>query len=76
MKLYQASIKGKGKRVELHSVNNANNIEINNILVLHIASINEVPLALIKAKSLDISDFLKDQEEKVKSLGWWHNAQT
>ena len=72
VELYQASIKGKGKRVESHSVDN---IEINNALVLHTTPINEISLAPIEAKSLDISDFLEDQE-KAKSPGWWQNAQT
>ena len=70
--LYQASIKGKGKRVESHSVDNVEeNIEINNDLVLHIASISEVPITPIEAKPLDISDFIEDQDEKTKSPRWW-----
>ena len=62
MELYQASIKGKGKRVESHSVENANeNIEINITLVLRTVPINEVSLAPVEAKSLKISDFLEDE---------------
>ena len=60
--LYQTSIKSKGKRFESHFINNAieeANIEINNALVIHTTSINEVSLAPIEVKSLDISDFLK-----------------
>ena len=57
--LYQASIKDKGKRVESHFVENTKeNIEINNDLVIHSTLINEVPIAHIEAKSLDISNFL------------------
>ena len=74
VELYQASIKGKG--VESHSADNADNIEINNAWVLHTVPINEVPLAPIEAKSLDISNFFKDQDKKAKSLGWWQNDQT
>ena len=57
VELYQASIKGKGKRVESHSVGD---IETNNALALHTDSTNEVPLAPAEAKSLEISDFLED----------------
>ena len=55
VELYQTSIKGKGKRVESHSVED---IETNDALVLHTAPINEVPLAPVKAKSLEISNCL------------------
>ena len=55
VKLYQVSIKRKGKRVESHSVED---IETNNAMVLHTAPTNEVPLAPAEAKSLEISDFL------------------
>ena len=58
MELYQASIKGKGKKVESHSIED---IEINNALILHTVSINEVLLAPAEAKSLKISDFLKNE---------------
>ena len=64
VELYQASIKGKGKRVESHSIENIEDIETNNALVLHTAPINEVPLAPVEEKSLEISDFIKDQDEK------------
>ena len=71
MKLYQASIKGIGKRDESHSIENADeNIKINNALVIHTTLINEVSLALIEAKSLDISDFFEDHEENAKSPRW------
>ena len=76
MKLYQASIKGKGKRVESHSIENIEDIETNNTLILHTASINEVPLATVEAKSLKISDFLADQDEKAQNPKWWQDAQT
>ena len=73
VELYQASIKGKGKRVESHFIDD---IETNNALVLHTVSVNEVQIALIEAKSLKISDFLEDQEEKAKNPEWWKNTQT
>ena len=57
MELYQASIKGKRKRVESHSIED---IETNNAMVLHTTPTNEVPLAPAEAKSLEISDFLED----------------
>ena len=63
--LYQASIK-----VESHSIDNADeeaSIEINNALVIHMASINEIPLVPIKAKSLDVSNFFEDHDEKANS---------
>ena len=58
VELYQASIKGKGKRVESHSVED---IETNNAMVLHTAPTNEVLLAPTEAKSLEISNFLEDE---------------
>ena len=61
VELYQASIKGKEKMVESHSIENIEDIETNNALVLHTAPINEVSLTLIEAKSLEISDFLEDE---------------
>ena len=73
MELYQTSIKGKGKKVESHSVED---IKTNNALVLHTAPINEVPLAPVEAKSLKILDFLADQDEKAQNPEWWKNAQT
>ena len=57
VELYQASINGKRKRVESHSVED---IETNNALVLYTDLTNEVSLALAEAKSLEISDFLED----------------
>ena len=71
VELYQASIKGKGKRVESHSVKD---IETNNALILHITPTNEVTLALAEAKSLEISDFFEDEPEP--NPEWWKNAQT
>ena len=71
VELYQASIKGKGKRVESHSVED---IETNNALVLHTTSTNEVPLAPTEAKSLEISDFFEDNS--APNPEWWKNAQT
>ena len=71
VELYQASIKGKGKRVESHSVED---IETNNALVLHTDSTNEVPLAPAEAKPLEISDFLEDNP--APNPEWWQNAQT
>ena len=71
VELYQASIKGKGKRVESHFVED---IETNNAMVLHIAPINEVLLALAEAKSLEISDFLEDAP--TQNPEWWKDAQT
>ena len=76
MELYPASIKGKEKRVESHSIDNTDDIETNNVLVPHTAPINEVLVAHVKAKSLEISNFLKDQKEKAKNPEWWKNAQT
>ena len=64
VELYQAFIKDKEKRVESHSIDNIDDIETNNVLVFHIASINEVLITTVEAKPLKISDFLKDQEEK------------
>ena len=61
MELYQASIKGKGKRVESHSIENIEDIETNNALVLHTAPINEVPLVPVEAKSLEISNCFEDE---------------
>ena len=59
VELYQAFIKGKGKRIESHSVDNAKyNIEVNNILVLHRVPISEVSLAPMEAISLEILDFI------------------
>ena len=71
MELYQASIKGKGKRVESHSIENIKDIKTNNALVLHTAPINEVLLAPVEAKSLKISNFLEDQDEKAQNPEWW-----
>ena len=68
MELYQASIKGKGKRVESHSIDNTDDIETNNALVLHTTSINKILIALVEAKPLKISDFLEDQKKKAKTL--------
>ena len=65
VELYQASI--KGKMVEFHSTENIKDIETNNVLVLHTAPINEVSLALVEAKSLKISDFFEDQDEKAQN---------
>ena len=76
VELYQSSIKGKGKRVESHSIDNADDIQTNFALVLHIAPINKVLLAPIEAKSLKILNFLEEQEEKAKNPKWWKNAQT
>ena len=67
MELYQASIKGKGKRVESHFVDD---IETNNVLVLHIASVNEVQIASVEVKPLERSDFLEDQEKKAQNPEW------
>ena len=72
VELYQVSIKGKRKRVESHSVD----IETKNALVFHTAPVNEVQIAYVEAKSLEISDFFEDQEEKAQNLEWWKNAQT
>ena len=69
VELYQASIKGKGKRVESHFVED---IETNNALVLHTAPINEVPLAPVEAKSLEISNFLENAP--TQNPEWWKNA--
>ena len=68
--LYQASIKGKGKMVESHSIDNTDNIETNNALVLNTTPINEVLIALVEAKPLEIADFLENQEEKAQNLKW------
>ena len=76
MELYQASIKGKGKRVESHSIDNTDDIETNNALVLHIAPINEVLIAPVEAKPLKISNFLEDQKKKAQNPEWWQDAQT
>ena len=76
MELYQASIKGKEKRVESHSIENIEDIETNNALVLHTAPINEILFAPVEAKSLEISDFLEDQDEKAQNSKWWQDAQT
>ena len=70
VKLYQASIKGKGKKVESHSVDNTDDIETNNALVLHTTPVNEVQIAPVEAKSLEILNFLKDQKEKAQNLEW------
>ena len=67
VELYQASIKGKGKNVESHSVDD---IETNNALVIHIAPVNEVQIALIEAKPLEISDFFEDQKENAQNPEW------
>ena len=65
--LFQASIQGKRKRVESRSIENAKeNIKINNALVLHIAPVNEVLIAPIEAKFLDISDFIENHNDKAK----------
>ena len=74
VELYQASIKSKGKKVESHSIENIKDIETNNALILHTAPINEVSLAPVEAKSLEISDFLEDQ--LIQNPEWWKNAQT
>ena len=73
MELYQASIKDKGKRVESHSIENIEDIKINNVSVLHTTPINEVPLAFVEEKSLEISNFLED--ETTQDLEWWENVQ-
>ena len=51
----------KEKKVESHSIENIEDIETNNALVLHTAPINEVSLVPVKAKLLEISNFLKDE---------------
>ena len=76
VELYQASIKSKGKKVKSHSIDNIDDIETINALVLHTFPINEVLIAPIEAKSLEISNFLEDQEEKAKNPKWWKNSQT
>ena len=78
MELYQTSIKGKGKgkKIESHSIENIEDIKTNNTLVLHTAPINEISFALVKAKSLEISYFFEDQDEKTQNLEWWQDVQT
>ena len=70
VELYQASIKSKGKKVKSHSIDNIDDIETNNALVLHTFPINEVLIAPIEAKSLEISNFLEDQKEKTQNPKW------
>ena len=70
--LYQVSIKGKGKRFETCSTENAydaTNIEVNNALVEDIPTtlINNNPFTPTKAKSLDVSDFFEDPDGKLRS---------
>ena len=69
---YQASIKGKDKIFKTHSTKNAYeeaNIKINNAMIedIHIPPINDIPFTLIEAKSLTVSDFIKDLDDKAKS---------
>ena len=75
MDLYQASIKGKGKRFETHFVENAYedaNMEVKNALIkdIPIAPINDIPSAHMDAKSLDVLDFFDYPDDKAKSFGW------
>ena len=68
VEFYQASIKGKCKRVESHFVDNAeDNIEVNNALVLHTTPISEVPLTSMEVKSLEISNFIDNQNDKAEN---------
>ena len=60
--------------VESHSIKNIEDIETNNALVLHTTPINEVSLAPVEAKSLEIADFLED--ESTQNPEWWKNIQT
>ena len=74
--LYQAFIKGNGKRFETHSAKNIYkkaNIEINNVLIkdIPIAPINDISFAPMEAKSLEVSDFFEDLDDKEKSSAWW-----
>ena len=79
--LYQVSIKGNGKRFEIHSTKNAYeeaNIKVNNALIedIFIAPINDIPSAPMEAKSLEVLNFFDDPDDKAKSLGWWKRIQT
>ena len=79
--LYQASIKVKGKRFEIHSIENVYeevNIEVNNALIedILIVLINDIPSAPMEAKSLEVSNFFKELDVKAKSFSWWKRTQT
>ena len=79
--LYQASIKGNGKRFEIHSTENAYeeaNIEINNVLIedITIVPINDTHSTLMEEKSPEVLDFFDDLDDKVKSPSWWKRTQT
>ena len=72
--LYQASIKGKGKRFETYFAESAHentNFEVNNALIedIPIAPINDILFAPVDAKSLDVSNFFNDSKDKTKSPG-------
>ena len=41
-----------------------------------IASINDIHFARMKAKSLEVSDFFDNLDDKTKSSGWWKRIQT
>ena len=80
MNLYQASIKRKRKRFEIHYAKNAYkevNIEVNNALIEDISTIpiNDIHSAPIKEKSLEVSDLFEDPNE-AKSPNWWKGIQT
>ena len=78
---YQASIKGRGKRIETHFAKNAYeeaNIKVNNALIeeIPIAPIDDIFFAPMDAKSLDVLDFFNDPIDMAKTFGWWQNTHT
>ena len=59
--LYQASLKDKVMEFDFHSINNAlvdAHVEINNALIL------DDSITLSDIKTLDVSNFIKDQNDK------------
>ena len=41
-----------------------------------IASITDISFAPMKAKSLEVSDFFEDPDNKAKSPNWWKRPRT
>ena len=76
--LYYVALRNKGKLVKIHSTKNALEIdvEVNALIEENTPSI----LVKAKTKTLEVSDFLENQDEnqggKQQSPDWWKTTQT
>ena len=80
MDLYQASIKGKGKRFETYFAESAHentNFEVNNALIEDIPIFlnNDISSVPMEAKPLEVLDFFDNPNNKTKSFCWWKKTQ-